>query len=772
MNAAEAARTVAPGPDLLSAALAFASRGWPVFPCEPRGKKPLTPRGFQAATTDPATIRAWWERWPAANIGIWTGGPGLLVVDLDRPKPGRPADGVATFAALVKEHGTLPPTPRARTGRGGLHLYFRDPGGIAPRADVLPGVDTRAGRSYVVAPPSVNEDGNPYTWVHDSATAPLADAPDWLVELLRGRSGAERPRRLEPPGVGESIPQGQRNDRLFRLAASLRAKGLSELGIRAALLEENRERCDPPLPENEVERIAGSAGRYPEGGPGRPGESTPTEGSLAEFADSPPIPLEHPEPVRLPRDVLPGWLGDMAGAVADSTETPLELAAMMGLAAVAAAVQKRFTVNPEPGYFEPLNVWTVAALDPGNRKSSVKAAMTRPLTDWERAEAARLAPAIREAASKRETALARVKSLRGKAASAKTAEEARKWESAVVDLEEALPEVPLPPRLWCQDVTPEKLGSLLADHDERLALLSDEGGIFETLGGRYSNGVPNLDLFLQAHSGDPVRVDRGSRPPVVLEHPALTIGLSPQPDVLRGLADKPGFRGRGLLARFLITLPPSPLGQRKLEARPVPDAVAQAYAEGLGALLRVDPGTDEHGRPRPYVLRFAADAYTEWKGFQRATEAELADGGRFEHCRDWGGKLPGAAARLAGILHCVEHPRPWERQIGYETTSRALTLAAALSFHAVAAFELMGADPALDGARRLWRWVSRQRAEVFSARDAFNALKGTFRRMTHFEAAAAVLIERGYVRELAPDPRPGRPSRKYVVHPQLVEGWR
>ena len=90
-----------------------------------------------------------------------------------------------------------------------------------------------------------------------------------------------------------------------------------------------------------------------------------------------------------------------------------------------------------------------------------------------------------------------------------------------------------------QDITPEKLGQTLAENGERLAIVSDEGGVFDIMAGRYSNGVPNLDVYLQSHAGGAVRVDRGNRPPVMMNHPALTIALSPQPDVLRGLTEKP-----------------------------------------------------------------------------------------------------------------------------------------------------------------------------------------------------------------------------------------
>ena len=121
----------------------------------------------------------------------------------------------------------------------------------------------------------------------------------------------------------------------------------------------------------------------------------------------------------------------------------------------------------------------------------------------------------------------------------------------------------------------------MADNDEKMSVLSDEGGIFDILAGRYNGGIPNLDLFLQSHSGSSVRVDRGSRKTVHMESPALTMGLSPQPEVLKSLTSKNGFRGRGLLARFLYALPESRLGFRLLDCDPVPDNVLHEYKNGI-----------------------------------------------------------------------------------------------------------------------------------------------------------------------------------------------
>src|SRR5262249_1024142 len=154
--------------------------------------------------------------------------------------------------------------------------------------------------------------------------------------------------------------------------------------------------------------------------------------------------------------------------------------------------------------------------------------MTAPLIAWEREQAEAMKVEIARAYSDRQTQLAQLQRMRVQAArhppSSPQSAHARK---AISDFELQIPEVPLAPRLWTQDVTPEKLGMLMADHGERIAIISDEGGIFDILAGRYSRGVPNLDLFLQSHAGAPYRVDRANRPSVVMQRPALTMVLCP-----------------------------------------------------------------------------------------------------------------------------------------------------------------------------------------------------------------------------------------------------
>jgi len=312
------------------------------------------------------------------------------------------------------------------------------------------------------------------------------------------------------------------------------------------------------------------------------------------------VPLDAPNLPRLDLTYLPGWAGDFARTLSADTETPPELTAGMILATCATAAARRLRVMVKPGYFEPCNLWTVVALPPGNRKSAVQSAASAPLVDWEREKAAIMEPEIKRITSERKTMEACAKEIRGKAAKEKDRQKAEELAQEAADIEAELPEIPMPPQIWTSDATPERLGALMAEHDECMAWLSSEGGIFDLLQGRYSNGIPNLDLVLKAHSGDAERVDRGSRPPVFLRSPRLSVGLSPQPDVLRGLAAKPGFRGRGLLGRFLYLLPPSPLGYRLLQSNPVPEGIRDAYTAGIRAMLDWEPDIGEHGSERPH----------------------------------------------------------------------------------------------------------------------------------------------------------------------------
>ena len=162
----------------LDAALAYAARGFPVFPCLPRAKEPAITRGFHAATTNPETIRRLWliaDR----NIGIATGmASRVWILDVDGE------DGEASLRGLEAKHGALPATWESLTARG-RHVWFRCDSPVPCSAGkVAPGVDVRGDGGYVVVPPSIHPCGRAYVWSVDRADE-LAVAPEWLLHLAR-----------------------------------------------------------------------------------------------------------------------------------------------------------------------------------------------------------------------------------------------------------------------------------------------------------------------------------------------------------------------------------------------------------------------------------------------------------------------------------------------------------------------------------------------------------------------------------------------------------
>jgi hypothetical protein len=260
-------------PDMKAAALWLAARGFPVFPiyepvpdgcscnrveCDKQGKHPRTQHGFKDATTNDAQINEWWSNWPNANIGMPTGEiSGLLVVDID-PRNG----GTADRAEFVERFGSIPETPEVITGSGGRHIYFRWPSGLTIPKTLAQGIDLQGAGAYVVAPPSLHKSGKRYEvdgLEGGKAFLNIADAPPWLLErIATGRQHMTANRPDNP----SKVLAGGRNKSLTSWAGAMRRPGMSQEAIEAALMIENRNRCEPPLPEDEVRRIAVSVSRY------------------------------------------------------------------------------------------------------------------------------------------------------------------------------------------------------------------------------------------------------------------------------------------------------------------------------------------------------------------------------------------------------------------------------------------------------------------------------------------------------------------------------
>jgi hypothetical protein len=202
----------------------------------------------------------------------------------------------------------------------------------------------------------------------------------------------------------------------------------------------------------------------------------------------------------------------------------------------------------------------------------------------------------------------------------------------------------------------------------------------------------------------------------------------------------------------------------------LPDTRAR-YEGILTAMLNQESASDETGSPCPHILKLSSDALQAWQSFAHKTEAGMREGGTFAHLTDWAGKFPGAVARIAALLHIARHAliRPWEYEISPDDMAAALRMADALSAHALAVFDLMGADPALDGARVVLRWIEREGKPEITFRDCHYAHKTRFKRAAELEPIIDVLIERHYIRPRAAKVA-HRPSRILEINPAILGG--
>lgn len=251
--------------NLLDAALQYAGWGWPVLPLQPRGKLPLTGHGSKDATTDAATIRGWWARWPDANVGIATGGAaGPCVVDLD-VDDGK--DGPREWAELIAANGPVE-TAAVATGGGGLQLYFLpDPGFRNSQSRLAHGIDTRGAGGYVVAVPSIHPSGRAYSWAAHPETAGIAPLPDWLApgnlagmvdptatpsKASRATPDASERCRLYLETVPDAVSGSGGHNATYRAACEAFRFGLTESQAWDALSWFNATKCHPAWTEREL----------------------------------------------------------------------------------------------------------------------------------------------------------------------------------------------------------------------------------------------------------------------------------------------------------------------------------------------------------------------------------------------------------------------------------------------------------------------------------------------------------------------------------------
>ena len=197
------------------------------------------------------------------------------------------------------------------------------------------------------------------------------------------------------------------------------------------------------------------------------------------------------------------------------------------------------------------------------------------------------------------------------------------------------------------------------------------------------------------------------------------------------------------------------------------------YHHRILALLQLPAGPNAAGDPAPHILTLDRDAASSLEHFAAQVEPRLGELGDLGHMTDWGGTLVGNVVRHAGLLHMAKHAggsAPWGSLIDGATMAAAISIGHYLTAHAKAAYAAMGADPVVEDARYLVRWIGRLEGETFMRREVFEATKGRFKRVEALDPPLNLLEAHGYIRQQPPEARTGpgrRPSPVYEVNPKV-----
>lgn len=487
------------------------------------------------------------------------------------------------------------------------------------------------------------------------------------------------------------------------------------------------------------------------------------KGTFAPFA-----PFAAPDISKLPVfpvDKLPPVLKEFVKAVAENLQVPIDMPAASALAIVSACAQGKFVVNVKPGWTEQLNLYIVVIARPSERKSPTLRVVAKPLYQYSKEENQRREPEIKRYRLRKEMLEKSIASLKDRAAKPSTKgkevsfEEVEAKQKELDELEEvhAL-------RLIADDITPEKLVSLMAANNGRMSVISAEGGLFDILAGLYNSKV-NIDPFLKAYTGDPIQIDRQGRPSETISSPALTMLLMIQPSVLDEIMRNREFDGRGLTARFLYSYPASMIGRgRKYNTSPVPAATADAYKELIYTLLNI-PDSEE-----PQAIYLTDEAQQISEEFFYSLEDQLVD--ELGDVEAWAGKYHGQIMRIAGLIHCCLHQEDASAELMTGgTLQAAIAIGQYFMEHAKAVFRLMGeCEPEEEKlAKYILKRMDKAEDTEIDRKELFDLCRkktglGT---MEEFKEVLQVLIDRGYMAfdEIKTG---GRPTIRIYLNPLYV----
>ena len=633
-----------------------------------------------------------------------------LVIDVD---PRHFKEGDNSFKRLKQDVGCdFKDTLVVETGREGIHIYLKNPANLHLRASHpdYPGIDFKKKGGFVVAPGSIHGDtGKIYKIINEDGFN-IMEAPARLLELLMkpNKDFADMQKFSSYQDNEQTISRyieylestdyfktnGTSQPKSFETACKGKDFGLSpqitlDLMVKHWNLRQSRTYDDIKYKV----QCAYDYGENPIGcdNPRADFAIVPVASDSCEEEWEDIIPFTENNIILpdFPLHALPKAGRDMVEAVSYINQVDVGLSGSLCLAAFSTSIAKKAIIDLG-SHTETINLYLCPILESGERKSSTLKRMIDPIYRYS----------------------------------------------------ETIPET-----LIADDITTESLGKLMSENDERMAVISPEGGVFATIAGRYSDKKGNLDLYLKAHCGDYWSTHRIGRASLTMTTPVLTVCLCVQPDVIKEITRNIQFKGRGFLARILFVHCKSKIGNRVWQKEVFPKDVKSAYHNHIIDLLGIPLGEN--------TLKLTKDAQNIYQDIYTRNEEEI-----LKTVTDWSSKYPGSVARIAGMLHIAKYGNQgFCFDISGETMAEAKTLGEYFQKHSLFVLENMKPDDGqIENAKKILEYIQKHKLSTFTGRDVLRH-KSCFKKMSEIKPGLSILHERYFIKQS---------GTSFKVNPKIV----
>ena len=727
------------------------------------------------------------------------------------------------FSNLLNAHGiSFNEITRINTPSGGYQVWYRIRDDQLDKVDLLTNkvkdkfhLDIRTNGGYAIAPGShiISYEKAIYGGDYEQIGEIFEELPDWLLnELLsssnnqssikkdnndykkldmtdesiedkfrftysiesteRGRNILKKTlRNLEVEGVFDD--EGKRNSTLFSNALYLFRVSLSgELNSDEVISGLNNliQHSKNPLQYEEICRVITSAKKYAinDG----PYIFKDYNKNIDEYYSNKEINWEDPvlfdSLLGLEPDLskLQPFIYEWCNAVSIDIQMAPSAALGMTLAAISTVAMRKYVVQTNGTYTEPLCLYVMVVSTPSNRKSRCCTLCSDPIFEIEREENERLNGERIRIHNKRKLIDYRIENLLRQASKEKDENKRKELNDQADSLAESKPDEIDEFIMLSDSSSMEALEYDMSTNKNCMGIITAEGGLFDIISGLYNGQKqPNIDILLKGYSNEHRRVRRKTSKSFDINGAKIAIGILMQPIVQQSNRGSAYQDGRGFTARFLSFIPVSWEGTRDVKAPTVSDTLKEKYRNLIKDIYYTGKKYES-----VQTLTMTPEATDYWYLIAAKIEQEIKPGKSLFEYKMFAGKLAGTIARVAAIFHLIDCTTkgldPVNTQISLETLKQAEGLAQVFVTNHQALMGLREETGSDTLAKKFLEWFKDKKLEDFTAREIKQSLRRSIKNDENFMAAINILKERKIIKS-AKLKREKRSTDGFKVNPLL-----